>query len=290
MISTKRKGPPCGVVPTSVADFVLLRLASRQKVAVWAGMLSALTKEVHCEVSYFCDHRHGRFRKVVRRARRPSTFLTTMEVGLPNKTRPLGRSCPRLGVNVRIVGPCQSACTVLLGHIPRNRICVMPGPSFGFHLAHLPPATATLWRFISRRYKGMDQCAWRAQARFRLDACARYLSLFQEVLGVIFVRIQSHDVSILTASGQSRPSLREQTPINAGSFPNAEERECGRIFALIALVEVGPGRRACLSPAVLKPSPNSPRAARRRPGGFFGCRTRCRHNADTATGAGRKPP
>jgi hypothetical protein len=49
------------------------------------------------------------------------------------------------GVNVRIVGPCQSACTVLLGHIPRRRICVTPNASFGFHLAHLRSATATLW-------------------------------------------------------------------------------------------------------------------------------------------------
>jgi hypothetical protein len=49
------------------------------------------------------------------------------------------------GVNVRIVGPCQSACTVLLGHIPRSQICVMPTASFGFHLAHLPSAQTTLW-------------------------------------------------------------------------------------------------------------------------------------------------
>ena len=48
-------------------------------------------------------------------------------------------------VNVRIVGPCQSACTVLLGHIPRNRLCVTPQASFGFHLANLQSATATLW-------------------------------------------------------------------------------------------------------------------------------------------------
>jgi hypothetical protein len=41
----------------------------------------------------------------------------------------------RRGVNVRIVGPCQSACTVLLRHIPRSRICVTPAASFGFHLA-----------------------------------------------------------------------------------------------------------------------------------------------------------
>jgi hypothetical protein len=49
------------------------------------------------------------------------------------------------GVNVRIVGPCQSACTVLLGHIPRSRICVTPNASFGFHLARLETATRTLW-------------------------------------------------------------------------------------------------------------------------------------------------
>jgi hypothetical protein len=48
------------------------------------------------------------------------------------------------GVDVKIVGPCQSACTVLLGHIPRDKICVPPNASFGFHLANLPSATATL--------------------------------------------------------------------------------------------------------------------------------------------------
>ncbi|MBU6458136.1 MAG: hypothetical protein KGQ48_11450 [Bradyrhizobium sp.] len=50
------------------------------------------------------------------------------------------------GVSVRIVGPCQSACTVLLGHIPRSRICVTPEARFGFHMAHRPDMTALLWR------------------------------------------------------------------------------------------------------------------------------------------------
>ncbi|MGE3066052.1 MAG: hypothetical protein AB7K67_10725 [Hyphomicrobiaceae bacterium] len=59
------------------------------------------------------------------------------------------------GVNVRIVGPCQSACTVLLGHIPRSRICVTPNASFGFHLARLPQATATL-----RAAYASDITAW----------------------------------------------------------------------------------------------------------------------------------
>ncbi|MGA2496029.1 MAG: hypothetical protein ABSF67_24430 [Roseiarcus sp.] len=49
------------------------------------------------------------------------------------------------GVDVKIVGPCQSACTVLLAHIPYDRVCVTPQPRFGFHQAHRADATATLW-------------------------------------------------------------------------------------------------------------------------------------------------
>jgi hypothetical protein len=53
------------------------------------------------------------------------------------------------GVSVRIVGPCQSACTVLLGHIPHERICVTPQASFGFHLAQTAKSTAILWNAYS---------------------------------------------------------------------------------------------------------------------------------------------
>jgi hypothetical protein len=49
------------------------------------------------------------------------------------------------GVDVRIVGACQSACTILLGHIPRNKICVTPAARFGFHLAQREDATRMLW-------------------------------------------------------------------------------------------------------------------------------------------------
>lgn len=59
------------------------------------------------------------------------------------------------GVDVRIVGPCQSACTVLLGHIPRNKICVMPNASFGFHTAKKPEMTTVLWNAY-----GSDIKAW----------------------------------------------------------------------------------------------------------------------------------
>ena len=57
------------------------------------------------------------------------------------------------GVDVQIVGPCQSACTVLLGHIPRENICVTPRASFGFHQAKFPASTATLWAAYSSDIK-----------------------------------------------------------------------------------------------------------------------------------------
>jgi len=52
----------------------------------------------------------------------------------------------REGVRVRIAGPCHSECTMLLGQIPRDRICVTPEASFRFHLADMPATTAALWK------------------------------------------------------------------------------------------------------------------------------------------------
>src|SRR5882757_11536568 len=42
------------------------------------------------------------------------------------------------GEKVIIDGPCLSACTMLLGVIPRNRICVTPRARLGFHAAWHP--------------------------------------------------------------------------------------------------------------------------------------------------------
>jgi hypothetical protein len=39
------------------------------------------------------------------------------------------------GQSVMIDGPCLSACTLVLGMIPRERICVTPRAEFGFHSA-----------------------------------------------------------------------------------------------------------------------------------------------------------
>jgi hypothetical protein len=49
------------------------------------------------------------------------------------------------GVSVRIVGPCVSACTILVGYIPRERICVMPSAYLGFHWATTLFHTQQLW-------------------------------------------------------------------------------------------------------------------------------------------------
>ena len=52
----------------------------------------------------------------------------------------------RDGVHVRITGPCESECTMVIGHLNREHICVTAEGRFGFRLADLPNRTATLWR------------------------------------------------------------------------------------------------------------------------------------------------
>jgi hypothetical protein len=60
------------------------------------------------------------------------------------------------GESVVIDGPCYSACTLVLGIVPRNRICVTSRARLGFHAAWAyapdgskvdsPSGTASLWR------------------------------------------------------------------------------------------------------------------------------------------------
>jgi hypothetical protein len=52
----------------------------------------------------------------------------------------------REGVSVRIAGPCESECTMILGHVSRDHICVTPEARLGFRLAAAPVGTATLWK------------------------------------------------------------------------------------------------------------------------------------------------
>jgi hypothetical protein len=67
------------------------------------------------------------------------------------------------GERVVIDGVCSSACTMVLGIVPRDRICVTPKASLGFHAAWRPgflgfrvinqPATRTLWNLYPNPIK-----------------------------------------------------------------------------------------------------------------------------------------
>lgn len=48
------------------------------------------------------------------------------------------RALKQKGEQVIIDGPCESACTLVLGMIPRNKICATPRARFGFHSAWVP--------------------------------------------------------------------------------------------------------------------------------------------------------
>jgi hypothetical protein len=47
-------------------------------------------------------------------------------------------SIRKSGQRVMIDGPCLSACTIVLGVLPRERICVTPRAQLGFHAAWNP--------------------------------------------------------------------------------------------------------------------------------------------------------
>jgi hypothetical protein len=50
----------------------------------------------------------------------------------------LFESVRETGERVVIDGPCLSACTLVLGVVPRDRICVTSRAVFGFHAAWMP--------------------------------------------------------------------------------------------------------------------------------------------------------
>jgi hypothetical protein len=86
------------------------------------------------------------------------------------------------GVDVRIIGPCQSACTVLLGHIPRNKICVTSAARFGFHLARRQDATQTLWNAYQADIRAWINAHGGLQKDFCLGGSPRRLSILPQVL------------------------------------------------------------------------------------------------------------
>src|SRR5262245_51935107 len=56
------------------------------------------------------------------------------------------------GERVIIDGVCNSACTLVLGIVPLNRICVTPRASLGFHMAYYDQATTYGVKVVS--YEG----------------------------------------------------------------------------------------------------------------------------------------
>ena len=85
---------------------------------------------------------------------------------------------------VRVTGPCKSACTVLLKHVPRGKICVTPEASFGFHQALRPRDDEAALERLSRRHQGLDHQPRGTPAAANypgVDAGARDIQVFQEV-------------------------------------------------------------------------------------------------------------
>ena len=75
------------------------------------------------------------------------------------------------GERVVIDGACLSACTLVLGIVPRNRICVTRRAMLGFHAAWMPGpngkpvpsavGTQALWDLYPQNVRQMDQLARR---------------------------------------------------------------------------------------------------------------------------------
>jgi hypothetical protein len=53
------------------------------------------------------------------------------------------------GERVIIDGVCNSACTLVLGIVPRNRVCATPRASLGFHMAYYDMAATDGVRVVS---------------------------------------------------------------------------------------------------------------------------------------------
>ena len=79
------------------------------------------------------------------------------------------------GENVVIDGNCLSACTLVLGLVPRERICATQHARFGFHAAWMPdssgrPVTSPLGTLGAVGYlppfgAALDQQPWRIVAQ-----------------------------------------------------------------------------------------------------------------------------
>jgi len=91
------------------------------------------------------------------------------------------------GVKVRIVGPCVSACTILVGYIPRNNIRVSWIPLGYYRLPHARDV-----EFLSAGYPPMDQPAWRPHLSNALATGPKHLPLLSQVLSGKLRKVTSY--------------------------------------------------------------------------------------------------
>jgi hypothetical protein len=64
---------------------------------------------------------------------------------LVNPLLPCRQSTTDSGVLVIIDGKCLSACSMIIGTVPRDRICVTPNAVFGFHAAFRRTETGAIF-------------------------------------------------------------------------------------------------------------------------------------------------
>jgi len=62
------------------------------------------------------------------------------------------------GERVVIDGICNSACTLVLGIVPLNRVCVTPRASLGFHMAYFDKSTTAGVRNGPELWAIVDPC------------------------------------------------------------------------------------------------------------------------------------
>ena len=105
------------------------------------------------------------------------TASRAISAGWSSSTKPNTRKIRDRGERVIIDGICNSACTLVLGIVPLNKICVTPKASLGFHAAYFDKAytfgvkvtsyagTADLMSLLSVDGERMDRAARAASRR-----------------------------------------------------------------------------------------------------------------------------
>lgn len=111
------------------------------------------------------------------------------------------------GERVVIDGPCLSACTMVLGVIPRNRICVTPRAILGFHAAYDLDQTGR--QVTSRGATSLLMDHYPQQVR---NWIARRGGLSRQMMFLSGRGLSSMFASCNSVAGEDRPSA---TPLRA---------------------------------------------------------------------------